>query len=337
MLIVMEQGVSAGEISRVEEKIRSLGLSARTIPGSSRIAIGVTGSGGALSPAEIEAMPGVLSATETTRPWTLVGREARSEDTVVEVAGRRIGGGSFAVIAGPCAVESLGQTLEVAHAVREAGAHFLRGGAFKPRTSPYSFQGLGEEGLKILARAREETGLPVVTEAPDTDSLEMVLEYADVVQIGARNMQNFALLRKAGGARRPVLLKRGMSATLEELLMSAEYLAAEGNDRIFLCERGVRTFATHARNTLDLTAVPAVKKESHLPIIVDPSHGTGSREKVIPLSRAAAAVGADGLMVEVHCDPDRALCDGPQALYPAQFSSLMAELRAITECVGARF
>jgi 3-deoxy-7-phosphoheptulonate synthase len=237
------------------------------------------------------------------------------------------------VIAGPCAVESERQTIEVARRVKAAGANFLRGGAFKPRTSPYSFQGLGEEGLKILARARRETGLPIVTEALDTDTVDLVAEHADVIQVGARNMQNFSLLRKVGRARRPVMLKRGMSATIDELLMSAEYIAAEGNYAIFLCERGVRTFSNHTRNTLDLSAVPAVKRLSHLPMIVDPSHGTGKRDKVAPLARAAAAVGADGIMVEVHDQPERALSDGPQALYPDQFDALMQDIRAIASLV----
>jgi 3-deoxy-7-phosphoheptulonate synthase len=336
VLIVMERGASGEDIARVEEKIRSLGFRPHPVAGTLRTAIGITGNQGPLNPSDFEGLPGVRSAIPITRPFKLVSRDVKSEDTIVEVSGRRIGGGNFVVIAGPCAVESSRQTLAVAHAVKEAGAHFLRGGAYKPRTSPYSFQGLGEEGLKILARAREETGLPIVTEALDTETLGMVAEYADVIQIGARNMQNYPLLRKVGRLSRPVLLKRGMSATIEELLLSAEYIAAEGNDRIFLCERGVRTFSNHARNTLDLTAVPAVRKESHLPIIVDPSHGTGSREKVAPLARAATAVGADGLIVEVHDDPRRALSDGLQALLPAEFAALMKEIRAIAEIVGAR-
>ena len=269
-----------------------------------------------------------------TRPFKLVSREVKHENTVLEIAGRKIGGNGFCVIAGPCAVESEEQTLEIARRVKRAGAHFLRGGAFKPRTSPYSFQGLGEKGLKILEKARKETGLPVITEALDTDTVDMVAEYADVIQIGARNMQNFSLLRRVGRAKKPVMLKRGMSATIDELLMSAEYIAAEGNYDIFLCERGVRTFSAHTRNTLDLSAVPAVKELSHLPIIVDPSHGTGKRDKVPPLARAAAAVGADGLMVEVHDKPEMALSDGPQALYPDDFDALMNDIRAIVMVTG---
>jgi 3-deoxy-7-phosphoheptulonate synthase len=334
MLIVMQQGVSEEDVARVTARIEAMGLRAHPIPGSLRTAIGITGNQGPLDPAEFESLPGVKMAIPVTQPHKLVSREVKHEDTVVTVAGRKIGGGRFAVIAGPCAVESLDQTLTVARAVKAAGAHFLRGGAFKPRTSPYSFQGIGEEGLKILARAREETGLPVVTEALDTETLDLVAEYADVIQIGARNMQNYPLLKKAGRCRRPVLLKRGMSATLDELLMSAEYIASEGNYQIFLCERGVRTFSTHTRNTLDLSAVPAVKGASHLPIIVDPSHGTGRRDKVAPLARAAVAVGADGLMVEVHNNPDRALSDGPQALLPEMFERLMKDVRAIAALVG---
>jgi 3-deoxy-7-phosphoheptulonate synthase len=337
MLIVMDQGVSQAEVDAVCERIEGLGFKANPIPGSLRTAIGITGNQTPLNPAEFEALSGVKAAIPVTQPYKLVSREAKSEDSSITVNGRTIGAGSFGVIAGPCAVESMEQTLAVAHAVKDAGAHFLRGGAFKPRTSPYSFQGLGLQGLKILARARQETGLPIVTEVVDTENLEMVAEYADVVQIGARNMQNFSLLKKAGRCKRPILLKRGMSATLDELLMSAEYIASEGNYQIIVCERGVRTFSTHTRNTLDLSAVPAVKATSHLPIIVDPSHGTGSRDKVGPLARAAVAVGADGLIIEVHDNPDRALSDGPQALLPEQFKSLMTEIRAIGKIVGARF
>ena len=334
MLIVMEQGVSDAQIERVVARIEALGYRAHPIPGSLRTAIGITGNQGPLDPAEFEILPGVVQAIPVTQPFKLVSREVKHEDTIIEVAGRRLGGGSFAVIAGPCAVESLEQTLAVAHRVKKAGAHFLRGGAFKPRTSPYSFQGLGVEGLRILARAREETGLPIVTEALDTDTVDLVAEHADVLQIGARNMQNFSLLKRVGRTKRPIMLKRGMSATIDELLMSAEYIAAEGNYEIFLCERGVRTFSNHTRNTLDLSAVPAVKTRSHLPMIVDPSHGTGKRDKVAPLARAAAAVGADGLMIEVHAQPEQALSDGPQALYPDQFDVLMSEVRAIAALVG---
>ena len=334
MLIVMEQGASDERIRRVVDKIEALGYQAHPIAGARRTSIGVTGNTGPLDPAEFEMLPGVSQAIAVTRPFKLVSREARSEDTTITVAGRGIGGSNFNVIAGPCAVESLEQTLAIAHRVRVAGASFLRGGAYKPRTSPYSFQGLGEEGLKILARARSETGLPIVTEALDTETVDIVAEYADIIQIGARNMQNYTLLKRVGRTRRPVMLKRGMAATIDELLMSAEYIAAEGNHQILLCERGVRTFSNHTRNTLDLSAIPAVKRLSHLPIFADPSHATGRSDHVAPLARAAVAAGADGIMVEVHDRPERALSDAAQALLPDQFDALMSEVRAIATLAG---
>ncbi len=334
MLVVMRPGATPAEVTAVEERVRALGFTPHAIPGVHTTAIGITGNPTAIDPGLFEEMAGVFEAIQVTHPWKLVSREMRRQDSQVQVGGVTIGGPELVVIAGPCAIESLEQTLDVARTVRAAGAQLLRGGAFKPRTSPYSFQGLGEEGLKILARARQETGLPVVTEAVDERSCDLVEAYADMIQIGARNMQNFSLLKRAGRARKPVLLKRGMSATIEELLMSAEYIAAEGNRNIVLCERGVRTFANHTRNTLDLSIIPAVKRMSHLPIIVDPSHGTGRRHKVLPLARAGIAVGADGVMIEVHNDPDRALSDGPQALYPEQFRELMAELRRLAPVVS---
>jgi 3-deoxy-7-phosphoheptulonate synthase len=269
-----------------------------------------------------------------TAPYKLVSREAKREDTVVSVGGIEVGGNRVVVIAGPCAVESEKQALDVGREVRAAGATLYRGGAFKPRTSPYSFQGLGEPGLRILKKVREETGLPIVTEVIDTETAELVAEYADCLQIGARNMQNFALLKKVGRIRKPVLLKRGMSATIEEFLLSAEYLLSEGNYEVILCERGVRTFANHTRNTLDLSAIPYVKRISHLPILVDPSHGTGKRLKVLPMSRAAVAVGSDGLLIEVHDHPEAALSDGPQALMPDMFAQLMKEVRLLAPVVG---
>jgi len=281
-----------------------------------------------------ESMPGVLEVIPVTHAYKLVSREVKPEDSVVKVGGVPVGGGAFTLVAGPCAVESEEQLLTVARAVKAKGAHLLRGGAYKPRTSPYSFQGLGEQGLQLLARAREETGLPVVTEAIDAESVDLVERYADAIQIGARNMQNFALLKRAGRAKKPVLLKRGLAATLEEFLMSAEYILSEGNYQVILCERGVRTFSDFSRNTLDLAVVPAVKQISHLPILVDPSHGTGRRDKVVPMSRGAAAVGADGLIVEVHHDPDRALSDGPQSITPDAFGALVDELRQITGVLG---
>src|SRR5882672_5913013 len=337
MLIVMEKGVSDLEIQAVVEKIERLGFKANPIPGAQRVAIGITGNQTPLDPEEFESLPGVKEAIRVTRPYKLVSREMKAEDTVVPVGGREVGGRALAIIAGPCAVESEEQTLAIGEMVAKAGANFFRGGAYKPRTSPYSFQGLGEPGLKILAKVREATGLPIVTEAMDGESVSMVEEYADVIQIGARNMQNFSLLKRVGKSRLPVFLKRGISATMDELLMSAEYVAAEGNYRIMLCERGVRTFADHARNTLDLSVVPAVKHLSHLPILVDPSHGTGRRDRVMPLARAAIAVGADGIMVEVHNHPERALSDGPQALFPEQFAVLVQEIRALAPLVARTF
>ena len=339
MLVVMRPGATPAEIEAVERRVRELGFSPHTMPGEHATAIGITGNPGAIDPGLFEELAGVGEAIQVTHPWKLVSREVRSLGTVVAVGGGAgsarvpVGGPEVVVMAGPCAVESLEQTLIIARAVKRSGAHIFRGGAFKPRTSPYSFQGLGEDGLKILAEARAETGLPVVTEAVDERSCDLVEQYADMVQIGARNMQNFSLLRRAGRARKPVLLKLGMSATIEEFLMSAEYIAAEGNMNVVLCERGVRTFADHTRNTLDLSIIPAVKRMSHLPIIVDPGHGTGRRHKVIPLARASVAVGADGIMVEVHHDPDRALSDGPQALFPEQFEILMGELRSLAPVV----
>ena len=334
MLIVMQAAATAAQIRAVEEKIRSMGLRPHPIPGAERTAIGITGNHGALDPVDFEVLPGVQQALRVTRPYKLVSREVKPADSVVEVGGHPVGGRRLTIIAGPCAVESEAQTLEVAQRIAAAGADLLRGGAFKPRTSPYTFQGLGRGGLEILARARERTGLPVVSEAVDEESMAMVEEYADAVQIGARNMQNFSLLKRAGRSRLPVFLKRGLSATLDEFLMAAEYIVSEGNYRVFLCERGVRTFADHSRNTLDLSIVPSVKQLSHLPILVDPSHGTGRRDKVIPMARAAIAAGADGIMVEVHADPDRALSDGPQALLPAEFETLVRDVRALAGLLG---
>src|SRR5207249_812964 len=303
MLIVMESDATEEQIRAVTDRIRVLGLRPHPIPGAERTAIGITGNHGPLDPAEFEILPGVQQAIRVTKPYKLVSREVKGADSVIPVGNRPVGGKRLTIIAGPCAVESEEQTLAIAHKVREAGADLFRGGAFKPRTSPYAFQGLGLEGLRILARIREETGLPIITEAVDEESLAMVEDHADAVQIGARNMQNFSLLKRAGRSRLPVFLKRGLSATLEELLMAAEYIVSEGNYRVFLCERGVRTFADHSRNTLDLAIIPSVKALSHLPVLVDPSHGTGRRDKVVPLARAAIAAGADGVMVEVHHEP----------------------------------
>jgi 3-deoxy-7-phosphoheptulonate synthase len=314
--------------------IEARGYKAHPVPGGERTAIGITGNRSAEDLPAFEGLPGVLEVIPVSHAYKLVSREVKTENTVVSIGGVRVGGPELVLVAGPCAVESREQMLTVAHLVKESGAQLLRGGAFKPRTSPYSFQGLGEEGLKILAEAREATGLPVVTEAVDSESMDLVERYADAIQIGARNMQNFSLLKRAGRARKPVILKRGMSATLEEFLMSAEYILSEGNYEVVLCERGVRTFSDFSRNTLDLAVVPAVKDMSHLPILVDPSHGTGRRDKVSPLSRAAVAVGADGLMVEVHHDPSRALSDGPQSITPDMFGALVRDLRQIAPVIG---
>lgn len=334
MLIVMDRGATAGDVERVVEAVERMGLKAHPIPGEQRTAIGVTGNRGAIDPAALENLPGVLEVFKISHPYRLVSREFHPDDTVVSIGGVPVGGRRIAVIAGPCAVESLEQTLTIARAVKARGAHLLRGGAFKPRTSPYSFQGLGEEGLKVLAEARKETGLPVVTEVLDSEHVGLVASYADCLQVGARNMQNFELLKQVGRAGKPVLLKRGMSATLEEFLLAAEYVMNEGNPNVVLCERGIRTFTDFTRNTLDLAVVPAVERLSHLPIVVDPSHGTGKRNKVIPMSRAAIAVGADGVAVEVHHRPEEAWSDGPQALTPELFGDLMAQLPPIAAAVG---
>jgi len=331
MLVVMKAHATEEQVRAVCDRIESLGYRAHPIPGAQRTAIGVTGNKGAMEPGTLEEMSGVQEVIAVSKPYKLVSRDAKEEDTVIRFAGSdgSFGGRDLGVVAGPCSIESREQAFAVAERVAKAGARFFRGGAYKPRTSPYAFQGLGEDGLKILAEIRERFGLRIITEALDDESLELVQEYADVVQIGARNMQNFSLLKKAGRQRKPVMLKRGIAATLEEFLMAAEYILSEGNYNVILCERGVRTFADHTRNTLDLSIVPAVQRLSHLPIIVDPSHGTGKRNKVGPLSRAAVAVGADGLMVEVHNDPDRALSDGMQSIYPDQFDELMQEIRQI--------
>jgi len=330
----MDRSATDEDVGRVVRAAERLGLKPHPIPGAQRTAIGLTGNKGAIGPAAFENLPGVFEVIRVSHPYKLVSREFHPEDTVVSIGGVPIGGKKLAVMAGPCAVESLDQTVTVAKAVKEGGASILRGGAFKPRTSPYSFQGLGEEGLRILDAARQATGLPVVTEVLDTSMVNLVADFADGLQIGARNMQNFQLLKMVGRTGKPVLLKRGMSATLEEFLLAAEYVMAEGNPNVVLCERGVRTFADHTRNTLDLSVVPAVKRLSHLPIIVDPSHGTGRRDQVTPMSCAAVAAGADGLIIEVHNKPEEALSDGPQALTPALFSDLMARIRPIAAAVG---
>jgi 3-deoxy-7-phosphoheptulonate synthase len=338
MLIVMKQSALPEEIGEVVHQIQAMGYDARPIPGRTRTAVGLIGNDGRVDSARLEGLPGVLEVIEVSQPYKQVSREWKADDTVIQLFnGTQIGGPEMVMMAGPCAVESREQILESAQALREMGATILRGGAFKPRSSPYSFQGLGETGLQYLAEAREATGLAIVTEAVDPESLAVVQEYADIIQIGARNMQNYALLRKAGRSGKPVLLKRGMSATIKELLLSAEYLLAEGNHEVILCERGVRSFDTHTRNLLDLTAIPVVQALSHLPIIADPSHGTGIRSKVTPMARAAVAAGADGLMVEVHPRPEEALSDGAQSLYPEQFADLMGQIQVIARSLDRSF
>jgi 3-deoxy-7-phosphoheptulonate synthase len=337
MLVVMKQSATDDEIGRVVDTIETMGYEARPIPGRQRTAVGLVGNDGRVDSARLEGLPGVLEVIAVSHPYKQVSREWKADDTIVTLDnGTRIGGAEIVIMAGPCAVESEEQIVGVAHTLRRMGATILRGGAFKPRTSPYSFQGLGEEGLRYLSRAREETGLAIITEAIDAEGVEVVGEYADIIQIGARNMQNYPLLRRAGRYGKPVMLKRGMSATIKELLLAAEYLLAEGNSRVILCERGVRSFDTHTRNLLDLTAIPVVQSLSHLPIIADPSHGTGLRSKVTPMARAAVAAGADGLMIEVHPEPDHALSDGAQSLYPEQFEELMRQIAVIGQALDRK-
>jgi 3-deoxy-7-phosphoheptulonate synthase len=334
MLVVMMPHATQAEIEAVVEKIRSLGLDPHPIPGAERVAIGITGNKGGLDPELFTTLPGVADALRVSQPFKLVSREMKEEDSVIDVGGVPLGGKALTVMAGPCSVESKEQLLAAAHAVKKAGARFLRGGAFKPRTSPYEFQGLGEEGLKLLALAREETGLKVVTEVMDVETLPMVADYADVLQIGARNMQNYSLLKNLGTIRKPILLKRGPSATIKEWLMAAEYIVSRGNYQVALCERGIRTFETMTRNTLDLNAVPVLKALTHLPVIVDPSHGIGLRAHVPAMARAGVAAGADGIIVEVHPRPEKALSDGQQSLTPPEFEELMRQVRVIASAVG---
>jgi len=337
VLIVMRHGATADEVQKVVSVIEEMGYQATPMPGAQRTAVGLVGNDGRVDASRLEGLPGVQEVIHVSKPYKQVSREWRPEPTVVKLAGGvTVGGTEVVAMAGPCSLETERQVLESARVVKEAGAVILRGGAWKPRSSPYSFQGLGRPGLKLLAKAREETGLLICTEAMDPDGVGWVSEMADIVQIGARNMQNFSLLKVAGRCGKPILLKRGISATIVELLLSAEYLLAEGNYDVILCERGVRSFDTMTRNLFDLTAIPVVHKLSHLPIIADPSHGTGLRDKVIPMARAAIAAGADGIMVEVHPNPEDALSDGAQTLYPDQFTQLMREVRIIAEAIGRR-
>ncbi len=334
MLIVMERGASQEHVDRVVSTIEELGYEARPMPGAQRTAVGLVGNDGRVDASRLAALPGVREIIHVTQPFKQVSREWKPESTVIELAGGvTIGGNGIVVMAGPCSVESEAQIIETARLVKAHGAAILRGGAFKPRSSPYSFQGLGLAGLRLLAKAREETGLLIVTEALDPEGVDVVAPYADIVQIGARNMQNFSLLKRAGQIGKPVLLKRGIAATITELLLSAEYLLAEGNQQVMLCERGIRSFDSLTRNVFDVTAIPLVHSLSHLPIVADPSHATGRRDKVIPMARAAVAAGADGIIVEVHPQPDRALSDGDQSLYPNQFAELMDQVRTIAAAI----
>ncbi len=334
MIVIMKAGATNAEISNVTARIEQIGCQPHISRGQERTIIGIIGNGRPVDPENIERMAGVERTVPIMRPFKLASRDFHPQDTVVKVNDIPVGGRQFIVMAGPCAVENDGQLLEIAKAVKKAGAHILRGGAFKPRTSPYSFQGLGEAGLKLLAAAREETGLPIVSEVMEPQLVPLVAAYADILQIGARNMQNYALLHAVGEAQRPVLLKRGMMSTIEELLMAAEYVLSHGNDRVILCERGIRTFEPYTRNTLDISAVPLLKQLTHLPVVVDPSHGTGKWELVAPVSRAAVAAGADGLLIEVHPHPEQAVSDGAQSLKPARFAALMQSLRPVAEAVG---
>lgn len=329
MLIVMKPDATQAEIDRVLEIVGKLGFRGHAMPGESRTAIGITGNKGAVDPAHFENLPGVADAIRVTKPYKLISKDLRPEKSAIKVGNSYIGDGSLAMVAGPCAVESAEQVFTVAEVVAASGAKFFRGGAFKPRTSPYAFQGKGEDGLKILAEVRDRFGLNIVTEAMDEHGIDLVEKYGDCIQIGARNMQNFSLLKYAGQTKKPILLKRGLSATLDEFLLAAEYIMSEGNYDVILCERGIRTFADHARNTLDISIVPAVRRVSHLPIIIDPSHASGHNYMVEPLARAGVAVGADGLIIEVHPCPEEALCDGAQALTPSQYVELNSQLLAL--------
>ena len=329
MLVVMKNDATEAQIQAVIREIESLGFRGIPMPGAQRTAVCIVGNTGPVEDSRLLSLDGVKEAIRVTKPYKLVSRETHPQSTIITIGDIKIGGEEPVIMAGPCAVESEEQALTIAHLVKQYGAQIFRGGAFKPRTSPYSFQGLGEEGLKILKKVRSETGLLIVTEATDHTNIEVVEQYGDIIQIGARNMQNYSLLRRAGRASKPILLKRGFAATIDELLMSAEYIMSEGNTHVILCERGIRTFADNTRSTLNLSAIPSIKEVSHLPVVVDPSHAAGRREYVIPLSKGAIAVGADGLLVEVHHDPSHALSDGMQSLYPKQFEKLMREIESL--------
>ena len=331
MLVIMKKDATEAQVETVIREIEALGYRGIPMPGIQRTAVCIIGNQGPVEDSRLLALDGVKETIRVTKPYKLVSRETHPQPTIITIGNVIIGGEKPVIMAGPCAIESENQALTIASLVKQYGAQVFRGGAFKPRTSPYSFQGLGEEGLKILKKVREETGLLIITEAIDHANIELIEQYADIIQLGARNMQNYSLLRQAGHATKPILLKRGFSATIEELLMSAEYIMAEGNTQIILCERGIRTFSDNTRNTLDLSAILSIKEVSHLPVIVDPSHAAGRREYVIPLSRGAIAIGADGILVEVHNDPLHALSDGMQSLYPEQFAELMKEIKILTK------
>jgi len=337
MLIVMKPDATQADIDRVIGIIETLGYRGHAMPGENRTAIGVTGNKGSVDPTHFENLPGVADAIRVTKPYKLISNDLRPEKSAIKVGNAFIGDGSLAMIAGPCAVESADQVFKVAEIVAASGARFFRGGAFKPRTSPYAFQGKGEDGLKILADVRDQFGLNIVTEAMDERGIDLVVKYGDCIQIGARNMQNFSLLKYAGQARKPVLLKRGLSATLDEFLLAAEYIMSEGNYDVILCERGIRTFADHARNTLDISIVPAIRRLSHLPVIIDPSHASGHNYMVEPLARAGVAVGADGLIIEVHPCPQEALCDGAQALTTDQYRDLNSQINRLHDTINPEF
>ncbi len=333
MFVAMKPHATEAEFQAVVEKITALGLTPHPIVGTERRVVAVIGNVASVEPEDFASMPGVVEALRVSQPFKLVSREVREEDTVLDIGGTQVGGRAIAIMAGPCSVESREQILETAHAVKKAGATFLRGGAYKPRTSPYEFQGLREEGLKLLALAREQTGLKVVTEVMSTEAVPLVADYADVLQVGARNMQNYALLERLGQIEKPVMLKRGLAGTIKEWLMAAEYIVAKGNPRVILCERGIRTFEPMTRNTLDINAIPVLKSLTHLPVMVDPSHGIGIRKHVPAIARAGIAAGADGLIVEVHPRPEKALSDGHQSLTPAEFEGLMRQVRVIASAV----
>ncbi len=331
MLVIMKKDATEEQVKAVTREIEALGYRGIPIPGIQRTAVCIIGNQGQVEDSRLLALDGVKETIRVTKPYKLVSRETQPQPTIITIGNVMIGGEKPVIMAGPCAIESEKQALTIASLVKQYGAQVFRGGAFKPRTSPYSFPGLGEEGLKILKKVREETGLLIITEAIDHTNIELIEQYADIIQLGTRNMQNYSLLRQAGHATKPILLKRGFAATIEELLMSAEYIMAEGNTQIILCERGIRTFSDNTRNTLDLSAILSIKEVSHLPVVVDPSHAAGRREYVIPLSRGAIAIGADGIMVEVHNDPLHALSDGMQSLYPEQFAELMKEIKVLTK------